>query len=139
MAAHNYTDEEKAAICATLIDRFCQGQSLRTICADPEMPNRWTIWDWTNKDDELGKQIRKAREIGYYARAEDAVHDAKNAADAAKGRLAFDAERWELSKLSKGFADKVVHAGDAEQPLRVEMPTEEIARLVTFMLTKATQ
>ena len=50
-------------------------------------------------DEGFRARIARAREIGYMARAERAVADAKKAEDAAKGRLAFDAERWLLSKL----------------------------------------
>lgn len=56
-------------------------------------------------DDEFTGQITRAREIGYQVRADRAIADAKSAEDAAKGRLAFDAERWYLGKLSNAFSD----------------------------------
>jgi len=102
-----------------LLDALGEGKSLREICSDKRMPNRETISRWAKGDDDLAANIVCAREAGYYARAEKAVEDAKAATDAPLGRLAFDAERWHLSKLSRAFADKVVHSGDMDAPLQV--------------------
>lgn len=78
-------------------------------------------------DDNFRTRIALAREIGYAARAEKAVIDAKNAEDAAKGRLAFDAERWWLSKIDpRKYGDRVQHANDPENP----MPTAVTVTLV---------
>lgn len=101
-----------------MLDGLREGKSMRQICKDKRMPDRETISRWAKGDDELAASILRAREAGYHARAEKAVEDAKCATDAALGRLAFDAERWHLSKLSRAFADKVVHAGDPDDPIR---------------------
>lgn len=101
-----------------LLAALREGKSMREICRDKRMPDRETVSRWAKGDDALAASIVCAREAGYYARAEQAVEDAKNATDAARGRLAFDAERWHLSKLSRAFADKVVHAGDPENPVQ---------------------
>ena len=61
-------------------------------------------------DETFRSRIARAREIGYSARAEQAVLAAKTADDAAKGRLAFDAERWLLSKLDpRRYGDRLSH------------------------------
>ena len=99
-----------------LIAKLEEGDDMAAICADKRMPSVSTIWRWSKADDELAKRIVRAREVGYYMRADKAVQAAKDAEDPAKGRLAFDAERWRLSKLSRAFADKVVHAGDPDAP-----------------------
>ena len=52
-----------------------------------------------------------AREVGYLLRAEAAVEAAKNAECPQKGRLAFDAERWFLGKLSRAFREKPLAVG----------------------------
>ncbi|WP_206436014.1 hypothetical protein [Altericroceibacterium xinjiangense] len=94
-----------------LLAKLAEGQSLNTICQDPHMPNRTTVWRWSNGDDELAQRLLEAREIGFFARAERAVEDAKAAKDPIAGRLAFDAERWYLGKLSNAFRDKPVAIG----------------------------
>ncbi len=101
-----------------LLAALREGKSMRQMCEDKRMPDAAPIWRWAQGDDALASSIVRAREIGYYARAEKAVEDAKKAPDAARGRLAFDAERWHLSKLSRAFAEKVVHAGDPENPVQ---------------------
>ena len=66
------------------------------------------------EDDAFRSRIARAREIGYANRAEQAVQAAKTADDAAKGRLAFDADRWWLSKIDParyGDRSTVEHRG----------------------------
>jgi hypothetical protein len=109
-----------------LLKGLREGKSMRAICRDKRMPDRETVSRWAKGDGELAASIVRARECGYYARAEKAVEDAKNAKDAALGRLAFDAERWELSKLCRAFADKVVHAGDPDEPIRHQIETKDL-------------
>lgn len=101
-----------------LIEALRDGRSMREICEDDRMPSRETVRNWEHDDPELALAITRAREDGYFDRAERAVADAKAADDASKGRLAFDAERWFLGKVSKGFADKVIVGGDPDNPVR---------------------
>ncbi len=101
-----------------IIEALRDGRSMNEICKDERMPSRETVRNWCDADAELALAITRAREDGYHDRAERAVADAKAAPDAALGRLAFDAERWFLGKVSKGFADKVIVGGDADNPVR---------------------
>jgi hypothetical protein len=114
MTFKKYGAEFADDIIAELLERLADGVSMATVCAEPRMPDQSTIWRWSKADDELAKDIARAREVGYFARAEKAVADAKTAPDAAKGRLAFDAERWYLGKLSNAFSD------DKKRELKVE-------------------
>jgi hypothetical protein len=88
---------------------LAEGESLSTICKMDKMPSWGTVHNWMNAEPEFAGQVTRAREIGYQARAEKAVIDAKAASDAALGRLALDAERWYLGKLSNAFSDKQKH------------------------------
>lgn len=106
-----------------LLDRISSGESVRSICADSRMPDRETIRRWSERDDDLAASIARAREVGFHERAEQAVADAKAAADPQKGRLAFDAERWYLSKLSRAFADKPVQV---EAKATVKLDADDI-------------
>jgi hypothetical protein len=113
--AYRQIDESFAEdVIEEMIAKLEQGDDMAAICSDPRMPSVSTFWRWSKEDDELGKRIVRAREIGYYYRADLAVKAAKEAEDAGKGRLAFDAERWRLGKLSNAFADKVKHVGGDE-------------------------
>jgi hypothetical protein len=97
--------EYPASIREDILARLGDGESLTSICRDDEMPNRCTVQRWQDEDEDFDAAVTRARETGFEKRAEDAVRDAKTAEDAAKGRLAFDAERWYLGKLSNAFSD----------------------------------
>lgn len=98
----------KEKIVEKLCGRLAKGESLVAICRAKDMPTARTIQLWSNGDDEIALAIRSAREVGFHLRAEKAVIAAKTAKDPIAGRLAFDAERWYLGKLSNAFADKPI-------------------------------
>lgn len=100
-----------------LLEALRDGNSMRAICKGDRMPSRETVRLWCEEMPDLALAITRAREIGYIDRGEKAVEDAKNAEDAALGRLAFDAERWFLGKMSKAFKDKVTVGGDEDNPI----------------------
>ena len=108
---------------------LADGESLSAICRRDDMPCWRTVHNWMDADKEYAAQITRAREIGYALRAERAVEQAKVADDAAKGRLAFDAERWFLGKLSNAFAEKqkVEHSGPNGAPIAT---TQRIERVI---------
>lgn len=96
----------------TLLPKLCaqleEGLPLITICAERGFPNRSTIQRWCDDDPEIAARIARARSLGYEALAERAVENAKKAKDAALGRLAFDADRWLLSKIDpKRYGDRI--------------------------------
>lgn len=104
MAAPGFDDGAKAL--DTIIEKLMDGYSLSEICIDDGLPNRCTVQRWQNEDPDVDAAVMRAREIGFHARAERAVIDAKAAKDAALGRLAFDVDRWYIGKLSNAFSDK---------------------------------
>lgn len=96
----------------TIIARLEDGESLSAICRMDGMPDRRTVQRWQDDDKDFDAAVTRAREEGYHKRAEQAVKDAKTAEDPQKGRLAFDAERWFLGKLSNAFSDRQKHEHD---------------------------
>ncbi|MEE4154355.1 MAG: hypothetical protein V2I27_09380 [Erythrobacter sp.] len=93
-----------------------EGKSLREICAIDGFPSRSTVWRWCEGNDELAGRLREAREIGYLALAEEGMSmafapAAENPTDPQAARLAFDAVRWKLGKLSIAFRDKPLIEG----------------------------
>ena len=105
---------------AAIIERLALGQGLNKICETDGLPNRSTVQRWQADDEHFNAAVMRAREAGMHVRAEKAVDDAKVATDAALGRLAFDAERWYVGKLSNAFADKLKHVGgdEGDAPIR---------------------
>jgi hypothetical protein len=96
---------DKDTIAEPLCERLAEGKSLVEVCKADDMPCVRTVQSWANDDEDFSAQITRAREVGYLIRADAAVAAAKIAEDAAKGRLALDAERWYLGKLSNAFSD----------------------------------
>lgn len=82
-----------------------KGRSLLSICKDDGMPTARTIQRWQADDENFDVAVTRAREDGFHYLAEQARTKAQTAEDAAKGRLAFDADRWYLGKLSNAFSD----------------------------------
>lgn len=113
-------DETRERILAEL----SEGKSLSEVCKADGMPTRRTVQRWQEDDADFDVAVTRARETGFEQRADSAVLNAKTAEDATKGRLAFDAERWYLGKLSNAFSDnkpqnhnltgKVIHAVEIE-------------------------
>ncbi len=90
----------------SMLQRLIAGESMRRICSDPEMPSRMTVARWCDGDDEVAAKILRAREIGFLDAGDAAVEAAKNCEDPIRGRLAFDAEKWRLERLSQAFSAK---------------------------------
>ena len=95
----------KDAVREELCERLAEGESLVAICRDERMPDRRTVQRWQDDDAEFDAAVTRARESGMFVRAEVAVERARTATDASLGRLAFDAERWYIGKLSNAFSD----------------------------------
>ena len=90
---------------AHILEQLELGRSLLSICKDEGMPNRSTVQRWQKDDEDFDAAVTRAREDGFHYLAEQARIRAQTAEDAAKGRLAFDADRWYLGKLSNAFSD----------------------------------
>ncbi|MCB4862342.1 hypothetical protein K7W03_22380 [Sphingobium sp. PNB] len=120
----------KDAVSEAILERLANGESLSTICVTEGMPNRSTVQRWQIDDAEFDAAVTRAREAGMHVRAEKAVEDAKKATDASLGRLAFDAERWYLGKLSNAFSDKVRHVGGDEGDAPIKMQVQEVRRVI---------
>jgi len=155
-----YTKELGDLICQLL----SEGRTLRDVCRDEGMPNEATVRGWALRDDTEARpgfftQYAHAREIGYYAMAdetleisddgrndwmtrkqgEDAV-EVVNQEAIARSRLRVDTRKWLLSKaLPKVFGERVIHAGDADNPVVTKETgfDRESARRLAFALAEA--
>lgn len=96
-----WTPELEDLVIAAMAETGCQIETAE-ICG---IHNR-RIDEHEEADADFRRRIARAREIGYMARAAKAVQAAKTAKDPQRGRLAFDADRWFLSKIDRRFADK---------------------------------
>jgi hypothetical protein len=121
--------------------RIAEGESLRKICEDDEMPDRVTIYRWLAADPDFCNQYTRAREDQADTLADEiiaiadeqpeviAVLDRHGALIEHKLDNAFlqwqknriDARKWTAMKLKpKKYGDRQILAGDSEAPLEVQ-------------------
>ena len=97
-----------------LFDRICEriadGESLRAICADDDMPSVTSVMRWLADNGALSEQYARAREIqgdGEFDKARD-IAFAATPETVQVARLQYDAVRWRAGKLRpKVYGDKV--------------------------------
>lgn len=116
----------KEAVIEELCNRLAEGNSLVQVCKADDMPSVRTVQNWMRDDAELDAQITRAREVGYLIRADRAIEAAKCAEDASLGRLAFDAERWYLGKLSNAFSDDKTRKHEMSGPNGGPIPLSKV-------------
>lgn len=103
---------------STICDRISEGESLRSICRDAEMPNKCTVFNWLLKHKDFQDLYALAREAQADALADEIIYIAdtpllgtktKTGADGdvetTEGdmiehrRLQVDARKWVAAKL----------------------------------------
>lgn len=144
----------QAEVCRRLID----GESLRSICGTPGMPNRATIFRWLADDPEFARGYSAAREMQMTFLLEETLdiaddgtrdkvvdddgtervdHDAIN-----RSRLRVDTRKWLAAKLAPkkyGEAMLLKQADANGDPLKPPMTSVEIATRLASLLQAARQ
>jgi hypothetical protein len=125
------------ALADEILDRLAAGESLRAICADPNMPSHVTVLRWVKDNpgvDENGAngfadQYARVRAATYELMADDVIaigdsdiliNGLPDNALVQRNRLMCDNRKWLLSKLlPRQFGDKVTQelTGDPDRPL----------------------
>ena len=125
----DYTPELAARICAGIAD----GQSLRKICREDDMPALSTVFLWIGKYPTFSEQYAKARDTQADAMAEDILDIADmppaltaegkvDAGDVADKRLRIDTRKWIASKLKpKKYGEKLEQEIKGEMGLTVQI------------------
>ena len=109
----DFTPEKANAICELLME----GRSLRSICAQDDMPSQTTVFRWLNAQPQFREQYAHARDNQADTYADRAVDEALTAEDASIGRLRMDALKWAAGKLApKRYGDKLdlSHSGQIQ-------------------------
>jgi len=145
-----FTQETANQICK----RLAGGESLRSICLDPTMPAQQTIYSWMTARPAFQEQYVRAREEQAETMADEIVAIADETPDTTpvfdkdgnqlaikldssyiqwqKNRI--DARKWTAAKLRpKKYGDRIVHAGDDENPVVLENNLNVFGELLKSM------
>ena len=98
-----YTKKEKDKIVKEICIKLSDGQSLRQICSDKNMPHRVTILRWLNEDEEYAADTARARSLQADA-LDDDIQDVIN--EIRRGDIDYNAGKaviwglqWRAAKL----------------------------------------
>lgn len=150
-----YTEETALAIC----ERIADGESLRTICDDPDMPARSTVFKWLGEHKAFSDQYAHARDAQADAIFDDILDIAddgrndwmerhndegeklgwrENGEALRRSQLRVDARKWMAGKLRpKKYGDKLAIGGDKDMdPIKTEdTGGYDLARRIAFALS----
>jgi hypothetical protein len=133
----SFTQDIAEVIC----NRIAEGESLREICKDDDMPTRMTIYRWLQADPVFCDQYTRAREDQADTLADEIMAIADETPDLNPildkngalieiqlhsaylqwQRQRIDARKWTAMKLKpKKYGDRQILAGDSENPLEVQ-------------------
>jgi hypothetical protein len=147
-----YTPEIAAKIC----ERMAQGESLRSICADENMPARSTVTLWVASNREgfsAQYEIAMQARAHYWADelldiADDGTNDWMERTDSEgntigwqingeaiqRSRLRVDSRKWLLSKMLPKFADKQAIEHTSPDGSMTPQPALDTSKLSTSAL-----
>ena len=132
-----YTQEIAELLCV----RLGQGESLKQICSEEEMPAQSTVYVWLQRHPEFVEMYTRAREEQAETHADEIVSIADetpaikevrdkdgnviditlDSAYIAWQKQRIEARKWNAAKQRpRKYGDRVTHAGDDENPVVVE-------------------
>jgi hypothetical protein len=111
----DYTPE----IAREIADRMIDGNSMRAVCRQDDMPDEGTVYRWISRHPEFRALYAHARELQALRWAEEVLTIADDKTlDPQDRRIRVDTRKWLLSKvLPKVYGDKVTVAGDPKAPI----------------------
>lgn len=112
------------SLAETICERIANGESLRKICEDSDMPERATVHRWLNENIAFSDRYARAREDQADFYADDIIDISDTEKDAQRARNRIDARKWKASKLApKRYGDKLAldHGGSVEVQHKVDL------------------
>ncbi|MDD3645500.1 MAG: hypothetical protein PHR19_08245 [Bacteroidales bacterium] len=149
-----YSKKEIENIFNAICDRIEQGESLRSVLRDDNMPSSQTFYIWVDSDELKSKQYARATELRaenifdeIFDIADDGRNDftQKNTSDGVievfnsehvqRSRLRIDTRKWALSKMNpKKYGDKVgidhTTKGETMPPIHINVTSEKAKKLI---------
>jgi hypothetical protein len=151
----DFTPELGDDIC----ERICDGESLRSICSDEDMPNRATVFRWIAKHEEFRDQYAQSREAQAEVLADEIMDisddgsndwmerknaDGENIGWSVNGeaiqrsKLRVDSRKWVASKLlPKKYGEKLDIKHDGKIDSNADTDPRQLARAILSVLGDA--
>ena len=141
-----FTQDLADTICNLLIE----GDSLRGICRDDDMPAAGTVCRWLSENETFREQYARAREFQaesmfdeMFEIADDGQNDWMERLDkngevigevlnhehVQRSKLRIDTRKWALARMApKKYGDKIAHVGgdDDDKPIKAEVTTIQL-------------
>lgn len=150
-----YTEEMAIAIC----ERIADGESLKSICDDDNMPARSTVFKWLAENETFSDMYARSREEQADAifdevleiaddgrndwmerRGEEDAGWVTNGENIQRSRLRIDARKWMAGKLRpRKYGDKLEleHGGKDGAPIEVrDVGARDLAKAIASLLAK---
>ena len=138
----DYSQETANKIC----ERLADGESLRAICLDEDMPARSTVFLWLAANKAFSDQYAYAREAQADTIADEILDIADNSANdwmekkgqedagyllngdhVQRSKLRIESRKWLAGKLRpKKYGEKMTLAGDNENPVAIATITRTV-------------
>ena len=102
--------EKSEELIIRILDRLADGESLRQICADPDMPSRHTVMNWQDDDPSFSTRCARAREWQADLMDDKILATAEKCTPetAPADKVKISAYQWRASKLApKKYGDKI--------------------------------
>lgn len=115
-------------ICDRICSELADGKSLRSICANDDMPSRISVFRWLREYPDFAEQYASARKDMADALADDLQAIANDTSlDHNHKRLQLDTLKWIASKLKpRAYGDKIAVGGDDETgPIQISWAKPE--------------
>jgi len=144
-----YTPEKADEICA----RIAEGETVRSVCLDDEMPSTATFYKWLRENEEFLKLYTRAKEEQIDALIEeildisdDGTNDwmerrdkdgnnigwQENGEALRRSQLRIETRKWLATKLKpKKYGDRTTLASDPDSPFKVVVQREIITSNVS--------
>ena len=71
--ASKKVSKQTTEVLEKILDRISEGEPLRVICRDEDMPSWRSFYEWMEKDEDLAARFARARIEGFDAIAEEAL------------------------------------------------------------------
>jgi predicted phage terminase large subunit-like protein len=128
--------EYDEAVGQDICERLIEGESLKAICSDPDMPSRTVVYGWLQEHSAFANNYARARRLQADTFADEIQEVAKNLAILPEHkRVMIDAMKWRAARQS-GLLDNCLAADPPEDadPIIATWAKNDLFFLLVYVL-----